>query len=383
MAGEQPRQRQLAAVLKVHGLQDIAERVLGPVHTEPFGGLRDTGRLMAQRLQQPQHAVLAARTAEQHRADQPFTQFAREIVEHGVARRLDVFQQLLHQRVVMVGELLQHREARFLFAIEIAACELDDFGGLVLAIDEGAFQREIDETLDQLAVPDRDLAQHERHARGRLQRRQRLADAFVGAVDLVEKQEARDLQLFQLAQDDLELRQLLLVGLADHDGRVDRGQRRAHVVGELHRTRTVDEGIGFVHEGGGGRRERDAHLVMAGLGAGIADRSSVVDGAGAGDCARARQYCFEKCGFTALERAHQCDAPWTAGTSDVLSHFAASCVWSSARDWVGKHQMLCLLPDFGKRENVAAVHRLSNLPPSRHCEERQRRSNPDFPGSLR
>ncbi len=320
MAGEQPRQRQLAAVLQMHGLEDIAERVLGRGHAEPLGGLRDTGRLMAQRLQQPQHAVLAARAAEQHRTDQPFAQFAREIVEHGVARRLDVLEQLLHQRVVMIGELLQHREARFLLAVEIAAFELDDFGGLVLAIDEGALQREIDEALDQFAVPDRNLAQHQRDARGRLQRRQRLADALVGAVDLVEEQEARDFQLFQLAQDDLELRQLLLVGLADHDGRVDRGQRRAHVVGELHRTRTVDEGVAVAHEGGGGRRERDAHLVMAGLGAGIADGSSVVDGAGAGDGARARQYCFEKCGFTALERAHQCDAPWTAGTSDVLSH---------------------------------------------------------------
>jgi hypothetical protein len=28
--------------------------------------------------------------------------------------------------------------------------------------------------------------------------------------------------------------------------------------------------------------------------------------------------------------------------------------------------MLCLLPDFGKRENVAAVHRLSNLHSGRH-----------------
>ncbi len=162
----------------------------------------------------------------------------------------------------------------------------------MLAIDEGALQREIDETLDQLAVPDRNLAQHERDARGRLQGRQRLADALVGAVDLVEEQEARDLQFFQLTQDDLELRQLLLVGLADHDGRVDRGQRRAHVVGELHRARTVDEGVAFAHEGGAGRRERDAHLVMAGFGAGIADGGAAVDGAGAGDRARARQYRF-------------------------------------------------------------------------------------------
>ena len=39
----------------------------------------------------------------------------------------------------------------------------------VLAVDEGAFEREIDEAGDQLALPDRDLAQHQRHARGRLE----------------------------------------------------------------------------------------------------------------------------------------------------------------------------------------------------------------------
>jgi hypothetical protein len=84
---------------------------------------------------------------------------------------------------------------------------------------------------------------------------------------------------------------------------------------------------------GGG--EADAHLVMAGFGAGIADRSSRIDAAGTGDGAGARQYRFKKCGFTALEWAHQCDAPWTAGTSDVLSH-RRLLIWSSALDWVGR-----------------------------------------------
>jgi hypothetical protein len=58
--------------------------------------------------------------------------------------------------------------------------------------------------------------------------------------------------------------------------------------------------------------------------AGIADTSSGIDTAGFGDRARSREDGFEKSGFTALERAHQRDAPWTSGTSDVLSHFAAS-----------------------------------------------------------
>jgi hypothetical protein len=158
---------------------------------------------MAQRLHQSQHAVLARRRSKQHRTDQPFAQFAGEIVEHGIARRLDILQQLLHQRVVMVGELFQHREARFLLAVEIAAFEVDDLGGLVLAIDKGAFQREIDETFDQVAVPDRNLAQHQRHARRRLQGGERLADALVGAVDLVQEQKAGNPELLELAQDDL------------------------------------------------------------------------------------------------------------------------------------------------------------------------------------
>ena len=50
--------------------------------------------------------------AEQHRADQAVAQFLGEIVEHLVARRLDVLEQLLHQLVVVVGERFQHREAR-------------------------------------------------------------------------------------------------------------------------------------------------------------------------------------------------------------------------------------------------------------------------------
>ena len=244
---------------------------------------------MPQRLHQPQHAVLARRSAEQHRADQAFAQFAGEIVEHRVARRLDVLQQLLHQRVVMVGELFQHREARFLLAVEIAAFQRHDFGRLVFAIDKGALQREIDKTFDQVAVPDRDLAQHQRHARGRLQRRQRLADALVGAVDLVQKQKTGNAEILELAQDDLQLRQLLLVRLADHDRGIDRGQRGAHVMRELDRAGTIDKGVAVAHESGGGGGEADAHLVVARFGAGIADGSSGIDAAGIFNGPRSRQ----------------------------------------------------------------------------------------------
>ena len=149
MSRQHPRHRQLAAVLQMQRLEHIGQRVLARGRAEPFGGIGHAGRFMAQRLHQPQHAVLAQRRAQQHRTDQSFAQFAGEIVEHRIARRRDILQQLLHQRVVMIGELLQHREAGFLLAIEVAAFELDHFGGLVLAIDKGALQRQIDEARDQ------------------------------------------------------------------------------------------------------------------------------------------------------------------------------------------------------------------------------------------
>ena len=150
----------------MQGLEHIGQRVLSRRRgrAEPLCGLGDTGRLVAQRLHQSQHAVLAYRRSEQHRTDQALAQFAGEIVEHRIARRLDIVEQLLHQRVVVIGEFLQHREAGFLFTVEIAALQRDDFGRLVLAIDKGAFQREVDEAGDQVAVPDRDLPEYQRHA---------------------------------------------------------------------------------------------------------------------------------------------------------------------------------------------------------------------------
>ena len=63
-------------------------------------------------------------------------QLLREIVEDPVARRLDFADQLLHQRVVVIGEALQHRIARLLLIGRDAGGHFDDLEGRVLAIDE-------------------------------------------------------------------------------------------------------------------------------------------------------------------------------------------------------------------------------------------------------
>ena len=180
-------------------------------------------------------------------------------------------EQLLHQLVVMIGERLQHGEARFLVAVGIVAVERHDLGRRMLLVDMGALEREVDEADDDVVRPDRNLAQHQRHARGGLQERQRLAHALVGLVDLVEEQKARDLQVFEFAQDQLQLRDLLLVRLAHHDRRIDRRQRRAHVMDELDRTGAIDERVVVAEEIRGRDRKFHAHLVVTRFRRRIAD----------------------------------------------------------------------------------------------------------------
>ena len=320
LAVEHARDRHLAAVRGVQRLEHIGERIAAGLDAEPLGGRRDVGRFVAQRLHQAQHAVGAGRGAHQHRADQAVAQFLRQIVEHLVLRRLDVAEQLLHQLVVVIGQRLQHGEARGLLAVDDVAFERHDFGSGVLLVDKGALEREVDEAGDDVAVEGRNLAQQQLRARRRLQQREHVVDGGIGLVDLVQEQEARNLLVFELAQDQLQLRDLLFVHLADDDGGIDRRQRRAHVVDELDRARTIDEGVAFAHEARRRDRKLDAHAMMTRFLAGVADRGSGIDGALALDRAGACEDRFEESGLAALERAHQRDAPGTRGSCAVLCH---------------------------------------------------------------
>src|SRR4029453_11711913 len=166
---------------------------------------------------------------------------------------------------------------------------------------------------------------------------------LLGAIDLVEEQEARNAGVFEFAHDQLQLRQLAFVRLTDDDSGVYRRQRRAHVVDEFNGTGTVDKSISVAHEGGGHRREPGAHAMAARLGICITDRRAAFDCTLFGDCACSREDSFEECGLAALEGSNQCYAPGTAGTSGILSpcivyHCAASVMGSRpALSSIGAH----------------------------------------------
>jgi hypothetical protein len=183
----------------------------------------------------------------------------------------------------------------------------------MLAVNEGALEGEIDEADGDAVFPDRDLSEQQRGARGALQHFQRFAHAPRGAVDLVDEQEARDVRLLELAQHDLEGRDLALVGFAHDHRRVANRRHAAHLVQEFHRTGAIDEGHRFAEECRGGDVRLDAHAVAARLRLPVADRIAVGYAAGALDGAGPLKYRFEKGCLAALEGADDGDAPGPHG----------------------------------------------------------------------
>ena len=233
------------------------------------------------------------RRAEQHRADEPPAQVVGQIVENLVARRRHIRQELLHQLIVVVGELLQHMEARLLLALQHARRKLHDLRRRLRAVNVGALGSEIDEAGRDAVLPDRDLAQHERFGARRLQHGDQLAQRNLGGVDLVQEEEMRNAAVLELLQDDLQRRDALRVRLAHDDGRVARGQRKRAFMLEFDGAGGVDESEGVTEESHVGAVEGDAHAVVASLGARVTDGRFVGDTAGPRDRTGAGEDGFE------------------------------------------------------------------------------------------
>ncbi|CAM5223063.1 hypothetical protein BTHI11S_02761 [Bosea thiooxidans] len=186
----------------------------------------------------------------------------------------------------------------------------------MLAIDEGPFQGEVDEADGDAVLPDRDLAQQQRRARGALQDAERLAHPARGRVDLVEEEEARDIRLLELAQHELQRRRLAVIRLADHDGGVDHRQHMAHLVQELDRAGAVDEMEGIAEELDRRDARLRAHLMRARFRRGIADRVAALHRACSRQGAAPHQDALEQGRLAALEGTDDGDAsrPRASGT---------------------------------------------------------------------
>ena len=196
---------------------------------------------MAQRFQEPAHAPRAVRRAEQHRHAEAFAGFAGEVLEHFLRGRGLVHQQLLEKLVIVVGELLEHMGARFDLALLKLRRDLDPLGFLARPIFERALQRQVDEAVHFLAVPNRNLAGDQRRYAHRLERGQEVADPAVGLVDAVDEDQMGDAELVERAQRRGGEGRPRRVGIDDDDRDVGDRQRPRAVGGKADRARAIED----------------------------------------------------------------------------------------------------------------------------------------------
>ena len=229
----------------VIGLQHLHHGLVAGCEAEALDAGGHLRRFVAEHLQKPANAVVAERRTEQHRNDQALLKVALQAVEDLIARRHDIGEQLFHQMLVVIGELLQHLEAGFALARLDLVAHVDELGCGMLAIDVGALEREIDKSADDAVLPDRNLAQHERLGRHLLQNRENLAERAAGLVDLVDEQRVRNAEIGKPLQIGLKHRRLVGVGLAHDDGGVHAGQHVQRFLEEFDRTGAIEEGEAF------------------------------------------------------------------------------------------------------------------------------------------
>ena len=252
-------------------------------------GLRGVRYFVAQRLQQSQHAVRALAEPISTGQMAPSRSSFGEIVEHLRRAAARCLEQLLHQLIVMVGELFQHREARVFLARLSRRIELDDLARRVLAINKRALQREIDEADDDAVLPDRDLPQHQRHVATKCCKIESISRKRLSALSiLLMNRRCGMLRSSSSRQHELQLRRLALVRLAYHHRRVDRRQRRAHFLREFDRAGTIQKRIGVAEKIGRSGGKLDAHFMRARLKAAVTNSVSRLDLAGPRDRAGAR-----------------------------------------------------------------------------------------------
>ncbi len=328
--------RQLAAMRRVHRLHHLHDgrAVLG--EAEARARRRDVRPFVAYGLQEPQHAVALFGGADQHRRHRAGAQVGRQIVEHLVARRLLFLQKLLHQEVVMVRQLLQHGEARLDLAGAVVVGNVGDLGVAEIAPHIGALQRQVDGADDGAVAAQGDLSQQQRHGAGRLKHLERLAHAERRLVDLVEEQDARHAVLVQLAQDELQGGDLLLVGLRHHHREVAGGEHGLGLKGEFHRAGAVHEGQRVAHELRRGEAGFHAHGVRPRLGRTVGHGAARRNGILARYRAGAGEYGFKKGRFSAGEGTDDGDAFRSrTSSSGAVSHGVTSTPGVSRRAAAG------------------------------------------------
>ncbi len=247
-----------------------------------------------------------------------------------VGRRLLLLEQHLHQVVVEVGELLEHLEARVRLTVGELGGDVDQLALLAVAVDVGALEREIDEALGVVAVPDRDLAHHQRPRADLLQRAQKVARAHARLVDLVDEDHVRRADLVERLQGGLGGDDAGGVGLDDGDDDIDRGKHVDGLGGELDGAGKIEKRVAVAEILEAGDVELGGEAALAGFRAGVAVSVAGVDPALLRSGAAGEQDRLHEAGLAAARASRERDR--SRGRGFVLRHCAVlhSVGWRAA-----------------------------------------------------
>ena len=275
-----------------------------------FRGFGRKRRVVAQRLQQPAHAVLAVAGAQQHGHDLVGAELVMEVaVDQGFLRG-DILDELLQQRIGELGKRFQEIAACFGLARQDFGRHLDQVGGATALVSIGALAHEFNVADRLLAAivgraADGNLAQHQLAVRHGLQGRQHVAYARFRRIDLVDEDDVRDVPVFDAFQQRRQGNDTLGRGLADHDRHVAHRQGREGIVLELDRTGNVEEGPLIAEIVDRGDVDLGAHAPLARFGCGIADGGARARRTAPADGPRGVENALEQAGLARQVRPAQ------------------------------------------------------------------------------
>ena len=275
-AAPDPNQRQLAGVRQVIGLEHLRQRLAFRSDPQPLGGLPGRRRLMAQRLPQPPYAKVRLPRAEKHRHHLRALQGAGQVLVDLLLGRFDLFEQLLEQGVVKIGELLDQPAARRPFLFPEPVGQRDKVRRLARSVTVGALADQVDIAGDLAIRPaQRHLTQHERALGDRLQGGQQIAHPRARVVHLVDEDHVRDLVPVEKPQESADRQGALDLRLDDDHRDVADQQRRLRLIEQLDRARAVEDGPAVAEKTRAGDVELRRHLPGARFRRMVPDRVAV------------------------------------------------------------------------------------------------------------
>ena len=251
-------------LLVVDGAQDLRAR--GRVQADDWRHVERRGQVVDDRVEHGLDALVAQCRAGQDRDDpilqRPQAEAALDLLDAEVV----ALKVLVRQVVVHLGDGVDHRRAVLLGLCAQLGRDVHDLDlvAQVVAEVDGLHPDEVDDALEGVLAPDRDLHRHRVGAEALADRVDTAPEVRAGAVELVDEAEARHAVAIRLAPDRLRLRLDAGHAVEDDHRAVEHAEAALHLDREVHVPGRIDDVDAMLapERGRGRGRDGDAALLL-------------------------------------------------------------------------------------------------------------------------